>query len=85
MYLIPTEQELNLLIAGCGKTTNTVLHTLKETGTKIGELTLLKWIDINQEYRTLNITLEKGNNPRILKISEQHLRKISSLSHQHEP
>jgi hypothetical protein len=35
---IPTEQEIDLLIAGCGKTTATVLQTLKETAIRIGEL-----------------------------------------------
>ena len=39
---IPTEQEIDLLISGCGKTTATVLQMLKETGIRIGELTQLK-------------------------------------------
>ena len=51
MYFIPTEQELDLLIMGCEKATSTVLQTLKETGIRIGELTMLKWSDINLEYK----------------------------------
>jgi integrase len=85
LHFIPTEQEIDLLIAGCGKTTGTVLQTLKETGIRIGELCMLKWVDINQEYRCLNVTPEKGSNPRILKISDKLLAKINSLSHRHEP
>jgi integrase len=85
MYFIPTEQELDLLIMGCGKTTSTVLQTLKETGIRIGELTMLKWSDINLEYKILSITPEKGSNPRIIKISEKLLGLINKLSHQHEP
>ena len=85
LHFIPTEQEIDLLIAGCGKTTGIVLQTLKETGIRIGELCMLKWVDISQEYRSLNVTPEKGSNPRIVKISEKLLAKINGLSHRHEP
>ena len=85
MFFIPTEQELDLLIVGCGKTTSTVLQTLKETGIRIGELTMLKWSDINLEYKILSITPEKGSNPRILKISDRLLGMINKLSRQHAP
>jgi integrase len=85
MHFIPTEQEIDLLIAGCGKITGTVLQTLKETGIRIGELCMLKGVDISQEYRSLSVTPEKGSNPRIAKISEKLLAKINSLSLRHEP
>jgi integrase len=39
---IPTEQEIDLLIAGTGKRLSTILQTIKETGMRIGELTQLK-------------------------------------------
>jgi integrase len=48
---IPTEQEIDLLIAHCGKTTSTVLQFLKETGIRIGELVQLKWIDMDFERK----------------------------------
>jgi integrase len=82
---IPTEQEIDLLIAGCGKTTATVLQTLKETGIRIGELCNLKWIDLNIESKTLNITPEKGSNPRVLPISEKLIGLLNKLSKQHSP
>lgn len=82
---IPTEQEIDLLIAGCGKTTATVLQTLKETGIRIGELCMLKWLDLDTERKTLSITPEKGSNPRILPISDKLIAMINSLSKQHSP
>jgi integrase len=68
---IPTEQEIDQLIASVGKVMATLLQTLKETGIRIGEATQLKWTDYNEEQRTLNITPEKGSNPRILPISQK--------------
>ncbi len=38
---IPTEKEIDDLIAGCGPKTATVLQTLKETGMRIGECSRL--------------------------------------------
>jgi len=76
---IPTEQEIDLLISGTGKVTSTVLQTLKETGMRIGELTQLKWINIDNERKTVNITPEKGSNPRILPISDKLLAMINKL------
>ena len=81
---IPTEQEIDLLISACGKQTSAVLQTLKETGIRIGELTLLKWIDLDGERKTLNITPEKGSNPRILPISDKLLAMINKLPHNRE-
>ena len=82
---IPTEQEIDLLIAGCGKQTATVLQTLKETGMRIGELTQLKWINIDTERKTVNITPEKGSNPRILPISDKLLAMINKLPKKDRP
>ena len=80
---IPTEQEIDLLIAGCGKTTATVLQMLKETGMRIGELCMLKWIDLDTERRLISITPEKGSNPRILPVSEKLLGMLSRLARIH--
>ncbi|MCW4011133.1 MAG: site-specific integrase [Candidatus Bathyarchaeota archaeon] len=67
---IPTEMELDQLIAGCSKTMATFLQLLKETGMRSGEACqLLKWIDIDLEQRTIRVTPEKGSNPRILPFS----------------
>ena len=82
---IPTEQEIDLLISACGKVTGTVLQMLKETGMRIGELCLLKWIDIDLTRKTANVTPEKGSNPRILPISDKLIGMLNTLSRQHTP
>jgi integrase len=80
---IPTEQELDVLIAACGKTTSTVLQMLKETGMRIGELCILKWMDINGERKTVSTTPETGSNPRILPISDKLLGMLAKLARNH--
>ena len=81
---IPTEQEIDLLIAHCGKTTSTILQMLKETGMRIGELTQLKWIDIDTERKTVNITPEKHSNPRVLPISDKLIAMLNKLPRNHK-
>jgi integrase len=67
---IPTEIEIDQLIAGCSRRMSTFLQMLKETGMRCGEACdLLKWTDIDLEQRSIRITPEKGSNPRILPIS----------------
>jgi integrase len=75
---IPTETEIDQLIASCGRKLSTLLQMLKETGMRIGEAQSLKWIDINTEQKTVNVTPEKGSNPRILPISD---KLIAMLNH----
>jgi integrase len=76
---IPTEDEINNLIAGCNKKTSVFLQLLKETGMRCGEAFLLKWTDFNFENRTVDITPEKGSEPRQLKISTQLIAMLNSL------
>jgi integrase len=61
---IPTEEELNNLIAGCNRKTATFLQLLKETGMRCGEAFMLKWTDFNFENRSVDVTPEKGSEPR---------------------
>ena len=84
MPFIPTEQEIDLLISGCGKTAATVLQMLKETGMRIGELVQLKWIDLDTERKIISITPEKGSNPRILPVSEKLLGMLNKLPRNHK-
>ena len=76
---IPTEQEIDVLIASCGKLTAAILQTLKETGMRIGELTQLTPIDLDVERKTLSVTPEKNSNPRILHISDKLIGMIQNL------
>jgi len=76
---IPSEEELNILIAGSGKKVAALLQLLKETGARIGEALMLKWTDVDFERRVVNITPEKGSKPRILPISEKLIAMLKSL------
>jgi len=76
---IPTEQEIDVLIAGCGRKTATFLQLLKETGARAGEIVRLKWTDIDFERRLVNITPEKGSKPRILPLSNKAIGMLQNL------
>jgi integrase len=76
---IPTETELDQLIAGCGQRTSAFLQTLKETGARCGEVWQLKWTDLNLQNRIVTITPEKGSNPRQFKISMTLIAMLNAL------
>jgi len=76
---IPTETELDQLIAGCSPRLATFLQLLKETGMRCGEACMIKWIDIDLEQRSIRITPEKGSNPRILPLSLKLVNMLSNL------
>jgi integrase len=76
---IPTEEELDQLIAGSGKKLGTFLQGLKDTGADPGELAKVKWTDLNIEARTVNITPVKGHKPRVLRVSDQFLSRVQTL------
>lgn len=84
MPFIPTEEELNQLIAGCGKTVGTFLQGLKDTGADPGEMAKLRWIDVNTEARTANITPVKNHDARILRVSEEFIRRLATLPRKSE-
>ena len=65
---LPTETEIDQLIAGCKRKTAVFLQTLKETMARSGEVWSLKWTDLNGNVLTINNPL-KGSNPRQFKIS----------------
>lgn len=78
---IPTEKELDALIAGSGKKTSSLLQLLKETGMRIGEAKNLTWTEIDLE--NLQITLnhpEKNGKPRVFKISPKLSAMLNALS-----
>jgi len=76
---IPTEEEVNQLIAGCNRKTSTFLKLLKDTGVRSGEAWQLEWIDFNFETRTISVTPEKGSDPRVLKISAELIAMLRAL------
>ncbi len=82
---IPLESEIDALIASCGKKTATLLQCLKETAARIGEVTALRWIDVDLEHNTVTINApEKEGNPRIFKISNKLAAMLNALPKQDE-
>jgi integrase len=63
---IPTEREIDDLIARCTKYIATFLQLCKETGARAGEIGTLKWTDVDLEKATVRVAPEKESNPRIL-------------------
>ena len=76
---IPTEQEIDQLIAGCGEKTATLLQALKETGMRVGEAWNLNWTDIDFVNSTIRITPEKGSHARMFKVSNKLLAMLNTL------
>jgi integrase len=76
---IPTEQEIDQLIASCGGKTAIVLQILKETAMRIGEAWKLKWIDVDFVNSTIRVTPEKGSHARMFKISSKLIAVISAF------
>ena len=66
---VPIETEIDQLIAGSSPRVATFLQLLKETGMRPGEAWQLEWKDIDYEKSTVNVTPEKGSNPRNFKLS----------------
>jgi integrase len=71
---IPTEQEIDQLIAACGEKTAALLQSLKETGMRVGEAWNLKWTDIDFVNSTLSVTPEKGSHARMFKQRRRLVR-----------
>jgi len=76
---IPTEREIDQLIAGCNRKTATFLQLLKETGARCGEAWSLKWTDIDFDNKLVKITPEKGGEPRAIKISDKLISMLNTL------
>jgi integrase len=63
---IPSEQEIDELIAGCPTTVATFLQLLKETAMRSGEAIRLQWKDVDLERRIITCNdPEKNSLPRM--------------------
>jgi integrase len=77
---IPTEQEIDALIAGCNKKLATFLQLLKETAMRCGEAKRLKWTDVDLERRIIILNEpEKNSNPRIWNTSHKLTAMLNAL------
>jgi len=81
---IPTEKEIDQLISGVNYCISAFLQLLKETAIRPGEAWQLRWIDLNCENKTVNITPEKNSNPRLQKISNQLLSMLLAIPRKEE-
>jgi integrase/uncharacterized protein YlaI len=77
---IPKEEEIDALIAGCGKKTSTFLQLLKETAMRCGEAKRLEWSDIDFERRIVRLNLpEKRSKPRMWRLSRKLIAMLNAL------
>ena len=76
---IPTEIELDQLIAGLGKKSATFCQLLKDTGARSGEIQQLKWTDIDFGQRNVNIKAEKNSNSRVLPLCAKTIDMLCNL------
>jgi len=77
---IPTEAEIDTLIAGCGKRTAAFLQVLKDTGARGSEACRLKWQDVDEKTNTIRINNPtKGSMARVVKVTPKTIAMINSL------
>jgi integrase len=78
---IPTEQEIDELVAGCPPIEATLVQLLKETAMRSGEAKRLKWINVDFERRVIILNEpEKGSLPRIWNnVSSKLLNMLNAL------
>jgi integrase len=77
---IPTEQEIDALIAGSRKKNAAFAQLLKETAMRPGEAKVLEWINIDSERSIITLNdPEKGSNPRMWKVSQKLIQMLNAL------
>ena len=76
---LPSEKEIDDLIAACKEKVATYLQLLKDTGARCGEISRLKWASIDFQKRVVRISAEKGSNSRILPISQKSIDMLNNL------
>jgi integrase len=77
---VPTEQEIDALIAGSGKKNAAFAQLQKETAMRPGEAKILQWINIDSERNIITLNEpEKGSNPRMWKVSSKLIGMLNPL------
>jgi integrase len=77
---IPTEQEIDALIAGSGRKNAAFAQLQKETAMRPGEAKILQWINIDSERNIITLNEpEKGSNPRMWKVSQKLIGMLNAL------
>ena len=76
----PLEEEIDVLIAACGRITSAFLQVAKDTGARVGEIKRIEYTDIDEKQGTIAINHpEKGSRTRIVKVSTKTLVAIKNL------
>jgi integrase len=82
---IPTEQEIDDLIAGCSNQVATFLQLLKETAMRSGEAKRIQWTDVDFDRRVLVLNEpEKNSLPRIWNPSPKLLNMLNAMPRKSE-
>jgi len=77
---IPTEQEIDALIAGSGRKNAAYLQLLKETAMRSGEAKRIEWTDIDREKNIITLNQpEKGSNPRMWRVTATLIEMLNAL------
>ena len=82
---IPTEKEINDLIAVSNHRLATFLTVLKTTGARAGEAHNLRYQDVDFERNTINIRPEKGSKPRIIKMQNKLANMLLEIKRKNQP
>jgi len=65
----PLEEEIDLLINACSKTTATFLQVAKDTGARCSEVRKIQWTDVDEKKITTAINHpSKGSRSRTVKV-----------------
>jgi integrase len=83
--LVPLESDIDLLILALQKKRKAkkqaaFLQLGKETGSRPGEAYRLRWQDVDFDRAVVNISPEKGSNPRQPKISQKLIGMLNNLN-----
>lgn len=81
---IPSEREIDDLIATSTKYIASFLQICKETAARSGEVSRLRWTDVDFEIASVRITPEKGSKPRLAKLSNKAIQMLNQLNRNHE-
>jgi integrase len=82
---IPTQEEIDQLIAASGKKLAAALQTAKETAMRIGEISKLKWTDIDFEKDIILCNnSEKNCNPGIYNVSPKLISMLNTIPRKKE-
>jgi len=77
---MPTEEELEALIFGANRELACFLQVAKTTGARAGEISAIKWTDVNTDKSTISINeAEKGSRTRTIPVPLKTMIMVNAL------